>query len=297
MSPDTSLHPSKPFLIEIRQDRPRPNGSFTPASSLKITEELRTSGLLHSLSPEEAKHLLFLLTFVSPEGHCHASLPMLTSAMRVTSAKARARMHRLAEFRWRGEPVVIEVPHGGDLVSYGLHPHRVAYEHLTISEPHATSPLRAGSRQAVIAYSRKHYARPRAEVEKIIAEQLGHDPEETPEQRQLRFRLENVGLAGEQIGALLAAFPVEVIARQLDWLPYRHAKNPAGYLIAAIEGGYDEPHAVREQRLLQEEQIEAQTAKSESLPDVPTEPESQSLDPIEIADLDSGETINLMPEE
>ena len=45
---------------------------------------------------------------------------------------------------------------------------------------------------------------------------------------------------------------LDIIAQQLDWLPFRHAKNPAGYLIAAIEGNYSEPRAVREERIFRE---------------------------------------------
>ena len=41
--------PLTPFIIEIRQERKQPNGSFIPAASLKLIEHLRTSGLLLSL--------------------------------------------------------------------------------------------------------------------------------------------------------------------------------------------------------------------------------------------------------
>ncbi len=97
--------------------------------------------------------------------------------------------------------------------------------------------MRSGSREQVIAYSRQHYARPRAEVEKMVAQQLGQDIEETEEQQRLRYRLENVGLTKEQAKEIVSMYDADVIAQQLDWLPYRHAQNPAGYLLAAIEGG------------------------------------------------------------
>jgi hypothetical protein len=260
MSPDVHSSPTlhKPFIIEIRQDRRQPNGSFIPAASLKIAEYFRTSGLLASLAPEDLKNLLYLLTFLSPEGQCHVSLPILASAMKVSAQRTRARMRRLADARWQGEPLILEMPHESGLCTYSLHPLMVAYEHLTVSEPYPTPPLRAASREQIIAYSRQHYARPRDEVEKMVAQQLGHDMDEPEELRKLRYRLESAGLATDQAREIISTYDADLIAQQLDWLPYRHAKNPAGYLLAAIEGAYDEPRIVRQQRLLRELQYQEQ---------------------------------------
>jgi hypothetical protein len=254
----------KPFLIEIRQDRPRQHSAFIPAASLKITEEFRASGLLHELPPEELKSLVYLLTFLSPEGNCSTSLPILTSAMHISSHLVKDRMHRLAEFRFQDTNIITEIQHESGLCTYSLHPHLVAYEHLTISDPYPTSPIVTDSRQRVIANSRKHYATPRAEVERIVAEQLGQDTSETDEQRKLRMRLENAGLTTEQATEVVATYATDVIDQQLDWLPFRHAKNPAGYLLAAIDGGYSEPRAVRERRFVLEEKSSGESIVDES---------------------------------
>ncbi len=266
----------KPFLVEIRQERPQPDGSFIPAASLKVNEELRTSGLLHTLEPEELKSLVYLLTFLSPEGHCSVSQPILTSAMRLSSSQVQAKMHQLAQVSFQDTGLIVETPHESGIYTYSLHPKWVAYEHLPASPPHSNSTLRAVSRDRLIAHSRKHYARPRAEVERMVAEQMGLDVTETEEQRQLRYRLENAGLTGEQAREVIATYDAGVIAQQLDWLPYRHAKNPAGYLLAAIDGGYQEPRAVREQRFVLEEKQRAgvlpeSEAKSELLHVAPNE--------------------------
>lgn len=243
----------KPFLVEIRQERPQRNGTFIPAASLKITESLRTSGLLHALEPDELKSLIYLLTFLTPEGNCTVSSPILASGMKVPTHQAKASMHRLAKRRFLENAIITEVAHDNGLLTYSLHPRWVGYEHLTVSPPHSTSPVRVSSRSTVVAHSRQQYARPRAEVEKIIAEQLGHDATETEEQKKLRIRLENAGLNSQQAKETIAAYPADAIAQQLDWLPYRNAKNPAGYLLAAIEGRYQEPKAIRSQRFVLEE--------------------------------------------
>jgi hypothetical protein len=280
----------KPFLVEIRQDRPRSHSSFVPAASLKITEGLRTSGLLHELPPEELKNLVYLLTFLSPEGNCTVSLPILTSAMRASSHQVKERMHRLAEFRFQDTNVITEIKYESGLFTYSLHPRLVAYEHLTVSDPHPTSPIITGSRQRVIANTHKHYATPRAEAERMVAEQLGHDITENEEQRKLRFRLENVGLTTEQATEVLGTYAADVIAQQLDWLPFRKAKNPAGYLLAAIDGGYQEPRAIRDQRFVLEEKFGGESSVNDEM--VPDDAPDQEVQ-LEI----DGPPLSLPPEE
>jgi hypothetical protein len=245
---------AKPFVVELRQDRKQPNGSFVPVSSLKLMEEFRTTGLLEFLAPEDLKTLMYLLTFLSPEGHCQVTQPILTSAMRQPSDKVKQRMHRLGQLRWQGEPVIVETPHQSGIFTFSLHPRLVAYEHLTVSQPYPTAPPRMAIRQAVVDHSRATYGRPRDEVEKQVAAQMGYDANEDDGKRKLRQRLENAGLTGEQAREVMRTQNADVIAQQLDWLPYRHAKNPAGYLLAAIEGCYEEPKAIRLNRLLREHQ-------------------------------------------
>jgi len=284
----------KPFLIEIRQDRPRPNGRFVPAASLKITEEFRTSGLLHDLAPDDLKNLVYLLTFLSPEGNCTVSLPIITSAMRASSHQVKERMHRLAEFKFRDMNVITEIKYESGLYTYSLHPRLVAYEHLTTSEPHSTSPIVTGSRERVIANTRNRYATPRAEAERMVAEQLGHGTPETEEQHKLRMRLENVGLTTEQASDVLSTYAADVIAQQLDWLPYRKAKNPAGYLLAAIDGGYKEPRSICEQRFVLEEKFSGESNLDDEviLDDEPPETSNNEVR-LEI----DGPSLSLPPEE
>jgi hypothetical protein len=246
----------KPFVIELWEENKQPGGHFTPAAALNVTASLRTSGLLRELSPDDCKSLLTLLTFVSPEGHCQPFLSQLAEAMHVLPAKAKARMRRLCDVRWKGEPIVIFSKSASGLSAYSLNPRLVTYRHREEATRRESnrhqSPSYAAPREAIIEHSRHHYARPRAEVERMIAHQMGHDMGESEDERKLRFRLENAGLTREQAKELLATYDLDSIAQQLDWLPYRHAKNPAGYLIAAIEGGYSEPRAVREERLYRE---------------------------------------------
>jgi len=121
-------------------------------------------------------------------------------------------------------------------------------------------PLRGVPRDRIIEYSRNRYAKTREEVERQIAEINGWNvPQdkaaheigqiskteisdaETPQLKELRRRLLNVGIASEQTEYLLSHFEAERIEKQLQWLPFRHARNPSAYLVAAIVGDYEEP--------------------------------------------------------
>ena len=251
-TPNAPEHPEgteeTPFLIELHRREQTPGGYFRPAASLTITPALRTCGLLQALPAEEVKSLLFLFTFLSPNGWCRPSVPELAEAMRLSEAKVRARMARLAAFSWLGRPLVTEVRRESGLDAFVPAPTIVAVREAPQQPVAPEVPLyRAAGREAVIAHSRAHYARPRAQVEQEIAEMMGWKEEGDSPEATLRRRLLSVGLLREQVDLLLAQFPQERIARQLEWLPYRNAKNPAALLVAAIEGDYEAPLPVRMQ--------------------------------------------------
>jgi hypothetical protein len=57
----------------------------------------------------------------------------------------------------------------------------------------------------------------------------------------LVLELIEVGIGRRKAESLVAHHPVELIRRQLDWLPMRAARRPASLLISAIERDYDAP--------------------------------------------------------
>jgi hypothetical protein len=115
-------------------------------------------------------------------------------------------------------------------------------------------PLAAAKREAVISRSRERYTKPRAEVEAQIAVQMGWDnpvADETPDAkrlRELKAKLQLCGVNRLKSEQLVTLYPLERIEHQIDWLPYRHAKTPSRYLIAAIEHNYGIPTALHKQQ-------------------------------------------------
>ena len=275
--PESREHP---FIVRHEHIDTELSGGFRPNAFVTITPALRTSGLLAALHQEDLKSLLFVLTFVTANGWIRPSVEQLAEAMRVSRAKASHRMARLSAFSWRGEPVVQAVTHESGMQIFS--PGRTIIGSEDAPTPPSVTlepPIPVASRDEVIAYSRARYARPRADVEREIALQNGWPmPEEMealadaarqavmsqraadladPELAAVRRRLMHTGVSEDQTDRLLMAYGVERAKQQLDWLPYRNAKSPARFLVAAIENGYAEPLPLRLQQSTATEQPKA----------------------------------------
>jgi len=253
-----------PFVIVLHQRDRTPAGYFRPEATVTIRPALRTSGLLLALPPEDVKSLLLMLTFVTANGWCRPTAPQLAAAMRVGEGKARARMERLRQFRWQDRSLVTEVLHDSGMETFVPSPAVVGVEQAAPELPSTQAPLPPNAgREAIVERSRALYARPRAEVERRIAEQMGWGPPafegEAPVvaegKRQTYQRMTDLGMPRDQALDLLARFDVDRVERQLDWLPRRRAKSPLRFLLAAIENDYEAPPLARLQQAL------AQTAE------------------------------------
>lgn len=245
-----------PFIVEIREPTDPSVRGIPPSASIRLTPALRTSGLLGDLSAEDVRNLLLILTFVTPNGWCNPSIQQLAGAMGVGETRAKARLARLVAREWHGKPLVHFVPRETGIDAYVpshevLSAVRVEAHALEIPAP--ATPL--ASRAAVLAHSRSTYTHPRAEVERQIAEMNGWElPQEymTAEEREVsevRTRMRSVGVTAEQCDSILSTHDLARIRRKLDWLPHRNAKNPAGFLTAAIIGNYEEPITARLEHL------------------------------------------------
>ena len=244
-----------PFVIEHRQEDRTLSGTFRPSARLILTERVRTSGLWRTLTPEDFKTLILLLTFITPNGWCRPTLPELADAMGVSHAKAKARIERLVQTAWQGQPLAGLLPRPDGLDAYLPGRQLVAHEDMQEPMPPEAVPIRTAGRAAVIAYSRARYAKTREEVERQIGEMMGwappdfagDDPAVAEGKRRAFKAMADIGMPKEQALDLLARYDLGAVERQISWLPQRHAKNPARFLAAAIEGNYDRPLTLRHQ--------------------------------------------------
>ena len=247
----------RPFVIEHRRRGETPQG-FIPEARLFVTEGLRTSGLLAALTDAEARTLLAVLTFLTPNGHVQPSAGDVAAALTVSERQARERLEQLTKSSWRGRTLLVHIPRAQSRDVWALTPSLVAHQEAIAAEqnPRQLSYPVAAGRAAVVAHSRAAYARPRAEVERMVAEQLGHAPEEsadTPE-GEARRRLLTLGVPRDAVEELLANHALEEIMQQLEWLPYRNAKSPARLIVAAIENRYEPPARVRLEQMIASEE-------------------------------------------
>ena len=267
----TDAPTERPFVVRLHKRGEDRAGSFVPAASVEITPFFRTSGLLHSLPAEELKSLLFVLTFVTPNGDIVPTLHELAQAMHLSPGKADARLRRLSAFRWQEGPLLHLLRRESGLHAWSPSAHLIALHHAPshgVEEP----TLRSAHRDTVIAFSRQQYARPREEVEAEIAcangwaypflsraevyqsqtQEEGKDEkglvdaqeksqDRDPHAPGLRNRLLSLGVKSEQVEMLLAQYKPERIERQIAWLPARNARNPAAFLLSAIEKDYASP--------------------------------------------------------
>ncbi len=254
---DTPAPRAFPFLVEHRQEDRTLDGSFRPAARLILTPALRTSGLWAMLPPEDLHTLVLTLTFVAPNGWCRPTLLELAEAMRVSQAKARARVERLAGREWEGQPLLTRLSRPDGLDAYAPGRQVVGREEASLPPIHAHTapPPPVAGKEAVIAQSRARYAKTREEVEAQIGAMMGwtpppfagEDPAVAEGKRRAFKAMTDAGMPREQALDLLSRFDLGDVEKQLAWLPSRNAKNPARFLAAAIEGGYDAPLALRRQ--------------------------------------------------
>ncbi len=241
--------------MEHRQEERALSGTFRPSACLILTQRVRTSGFLNALTAEDFQTFLLLLTFLTPNGWCRPTLPEMARAMQVSQPKARARLHRLTQVKWQGQSLVTVLSRPDGLDAYLPGRHLLAHENAPLDEPPQPAPVRTAGREAVIAYSRARYTKGREEVEREIAQRMGWAPPDfvaddpaVAEGKQRAYQaMTNVGMPKEQALDLLARFELGAVESQIAWLPSRSAKNPARFLAAAIEGGYDRPLNLRGQ--------------------------------------------------
>ena len=298
-----------PFTVFIQHLDKQLNGNFRPHAVVGFDGGLRASGFLASLPAEELRSLMFLLSFVTPNGDISPSLAQLSEAMRVSQSKARARLERLQELQWQGARIVRSHVVGGQETFSPvseLAPHveeRVqGWQSLLVQPP----PLFAAPREAIIEHSRRTYTRPREEVEREIRDFYGwRGPDGTAqgapgttqqparelseEEAAVWQQLVSVGLTDEQADSLLARVELVRIGRQLQWLPYhRRVRNVAGFLLSAIEDDYEMPPMLRRQVIMngtlaeEEESVPAETSEPE-----PFEPMEADVPLLDTSSLDA----------
>jgi len=244
----SSPEPSKPFELELLELPEKVVGRFTPHASIRIGPGFASSGIARDLDGETLSVLLLVLSTVTANGGFVAAPESLAPALGVSPRTALDRLRGCAAQEWHGSPLLTELKAGSGLVLF--HPARTLYQVKSVAPPEPgpvpiTAEDAARRRAHIVQRNRDTYTRPRAEVEADIYAFYGRDlppttTEEAERQRVIR-RLESRGLTTDHARQLSRFHTPAEIDQQIEWLPYRNARNPAAYLVSAIEGGYGPP--------------------------------------------------------
>jgi hypothetical protein len=176
----------------------------------------RREGLLPQLPPEAWHTLSAILSFTSREGTRLFTADQLAVSLAVSRDEALRRLDTLARHNWQGAPLLtLELDADGQVAGADLAP----LELLARVQPPETASAERSS--------------PSVQAGAAASPSGGEGP--------LAERMEAVGLNPFQIDQLFKTYPVERIARQLQWLSGRQARNPAALLIRAIEQDWEAP--------------------------------------------------------
>jgi len=172
----------------------------------------RRQGFLALVPPDAWHALSAVLSFTCRDGRRRFTLDQLALALAVPRLEAARRLDELSRTQWRGQPLAApEAGPDGEVAGVEVAPVEL---------------LLSLSAEAVPAAGP---ASPEAAA-----------PAAAPD-AGLRAELERAGLRPEQAGCLLSEFPADLLRRQLAWLPRRGARNPAAFLIKAVENDWGEP--------------------------------------------------------
>ncbi len=252
-----------PFTIEqVRLKAPGAGDSgFTPAARLYMDTGAFRAGLLRELSDENLRTLLAVLACATANGRVETTPHRVADLLGISHGRARERLLRLTSTPYQGNTVlrVRRTESGLELFSPSpqvLATHDAGDDREKPVVDNGSKHAATSHRQAIIEHSRVSHAKPRAEVEREVLKQLGlPEPEsfdESPE-GELRRRLSAIGMERDTATALIGEFGLDAVIRQLNWLPYRGAKDPARYLAAAVRGHYAEPAEAMRERFRKKE--------------------------------------------
>lgn len=253
------------------------------ALSVMIDRTIRSSGLLAFLSPEDFQTLIALWTFVDESGRCDLSARTLGQTLDLSEKQAQKRLKKLCSLRWHGRPLVVRENgrETGRFLPTGYRVMEIAglkvipYSILQVGKPSGGGsngetreqdadavPRREGTASLPKRTSTSGTPVPEAErkahnssgitdnncvgvssVNNKHTEEKTNDMRSAGEKKRIFNMLLGSGVSGSIASELLERYPPERIARQLQMLPFRNAKEPAAMLIKAIKEDWAAPAA------------------------------------------------------
>lgn len=195
----------------------------------------RRQGLLAAVPPEAWHTLSALLSFTCRDGRRLFTTDQLALSLALPRPEALRRLAALEGSQWQGQPLAtVQRDPSGEVEGAVLTPTDLLLRVLPPPAAPVLLPL-----PAVISLPAPAGGAPPEALDPggALATE-GPAPAASPD---LTAALLAVGLTAEQAERLLTDFAAERVRRQLAWLPHRSARNPAAFLVRAVEGDWAGP--------------------------------------------------------
>jgi hypothetical protein len=240
----------------------------------RIDRDIRTSGLLARLSPQDLQTLICLLTYADRSGRCVLSGRDVARSLDLSEKQGAERLKRLPQLRFRGKPLVaVEDSRRTSSARFARFTRKryriLALPGLAIrrckrysgkrdtgSFPYQEArfplspPLPPGKTVNFPPLLRKPASGSRAVTArgKGVAGNHNKATQQTGEDSERKRRdplelLRDQGVSELTAMDIVRNYPQERIERQVEMLPYRDARDPAAMLVKAIREDWDAPGA------------------------------------------------------
>ena len=275
-------------MSSLRHQRPSP---FLGSTSVYIDRDMRVSGLLFRLTPQDLQTLICLLTFCI-DGLCVVSGRDVSRALNLSEKQGTERLRRLSVLRFHGKPVVIgEGIRRVGAGKFAKGRYRIAVlpglrvrtkkwsdrcqtseeaclplppdEAVTLSEgkPASVSPTGAARvpSDGSVVNNKRQQAESKGETVKRHRDGERGQFEDTDV--GIFELLNKHGVIRSTALEMARNYPAERIKRQVEMLPYRGARDPAAMLVKAIREDWDAPlayTAATEEKAIRRQREEAE---------------------------------------
>jgi hypothetical protein len=258
---------------------------FTRDIPIRIDRNIRISGLLARLSPQDLQTLVCLLTYADRDGRCMLSGRDVGRALNLSEKQGMERLKRLRQLRFHGKPLmtaeggkhlrkfarsryrILPTPGlqirlrkpRGELAEDRRSPSQEALFPLPPGEtvkfpapggrsgkPASESPADTAGSNSVGNYNNKTTEQTRDEGE--VKEGEKESPFTQDFSKGLGGLLEllrSQGVSEPMAVDMVRSYPAERIRKQVEMLPYRDARDPAAMLVKAIREDWNAPSAYR----------------------------------------------------
>jgi hypothetical protein len=222
----------------------------TQSPTITISRDIRTSGLL-AMPSQDLQTLICLMTYTNEYGNCIVSGRDIARSLNLSEKQGVERLRRLLELRFHGKPLVVNEGMGSNSGKFAKGRYSVAplpgmefglcsrrYDGQASEE--GCFPLPPGK---IVKLSDEKPASVSSADDSNVVDNIKQQDEGKVQEGEsgLLELLRKHGVTESTASELAQDYPADRIARQLEMISYRNARNPAAMLVKAIRDDWAPP--------------------------------------------------------